>query len=109
MVGALAAQGSELLLVPHQQHRVASHHHLPEPAGEVERWAPWGAEAQTRAAPSANNMAAANMAGANMAATNMAAVATVVPPLLPAGLTAAGRDWVLTLHPQHLPLCRPQW
>lgn len=104
MVGALAAQGSELLLVPHQQHRVASHHHLPEPAGEVERWAPWGAEAQPRTAPSANNMVAANMA-----ATNMAAVAMAVPPLLPAGLTAAGWDRVLTLHPQHLPLCRPRW
>lgn len=38
---APTAQGAELLLVPHQQHRVASHHHLTEPAGEAERWMLW--------------------------------------------------------------------
>lgn len=78
LVGALAAQGAELLLVPHQQHRVASHHHLPEPVGEV--GAPWSRGSMPRsqqAAPSTNNMAAANMA-----ATNMAAVAMATPPLL---------------------------
>lgn len=47
IVWAPTAQGAELLLVPHQQHRVAGHHHLTEPAGEAERWVLWrGARAQ---------------------------------------------------------------
>lgn len=80
IVWAPTTQGAELHLVPHQQHRVAGHHHLTEPGHSRE----WGSAPHSRGyAPSTNKMAAANMV----------AVAMETPALRPARFMVVGSPW----------------